>query len=372
PYPSNRSYIVVELEPTVTAALAVGAQEDDICVFVDPEDMDGFAIGDELAIGDLEEDYELISFDVTRGLFSIDDGLDLDVEEGAAVSWIGPMQRGYESVETEMYEDSMYFADHIIVANPDNLDFGSCTGSVRITAPEETEVEDAYYNGEGCGFVVYALELDVDLSMAYASGTPVEGYNYNFAGAYNTVVVSGPYTAGVTEIEVDNASGLEAGDGILFDEGGMPVFAVIESIDGNVLTLTAGLSADVASGVTAEEATFISTEMVTGYPFVLVKNMIGVKPNSTVTFDDGVETDSATVVGALSDGSGAGYLVIDDITSNSEGNPYNFDADTTVVTIGSSRDADVLQVKVLDRSGNPSCAWFDEVGFDEDGDWDIF
>ena len=389
PYPSNRSYIMVDLAPAITTTLSAAAAEDDVLIAV--ADQMGFALGDRVIIGEEDVDY-IYGFNAAG--FILDYGLDEDAASGAQVAVVNTIDDGYDSVTGTLYRDSNYWDRYIVVADAT----GMVGGSSVITEPDLGQI-DIVYGMASDG--TYRLRLAAAPTAAMAAGDTIEGYDVP-TGAPDTTLdveaIPGATTIDVLDVtafEVDNlvAFQVDTDDDGTVDTWEFRTVTAIDDVEIQLLLSSAVSGAmPVGTGVWVVPAgSLFETELAIGWPALRLTNttasFYGIQPGSSITIDDGTESETANITEAYSYNYGLGdywIVVIDAVLEDSEdpAAPYTFVAGTPYV-IDSSRGADCLQVNLMDRSGNDSSdtdvdcdgeADFDQIGYEEvdSGDFDVF
>ncbi|MCX5852604.1 MAG: hypothetical protein NT072_11235, partial [Deltaproteobacteria bacterium] len=392
PYPSNRAYIMIDLEPAIATTLTEdfgGYCGGNVLLgpgyeygyYLFTESVGGFAAGDPITITDAEGNHygggnhcELLN---NTGRIAVDRGICEDIlAEGAKVFFNGPVNSGYDGTETYVQRGTCYHTPFILVEDASAEDHYIDGGSV-ILAPEK-----AYVAGTGSNnyreFDGVGLEYPYFTESAYSAGTAVEGITPS--GASTTVYND---NSGDNVVDVYNASGFSIGDTVVFDISDATIVRTIIDIntasDPDTITVDGGAITVDEDDYVNECITF-STVLAFGYPMIELHESAGIQVGSTITFDpDGENPWTTTVTGVAYRANIHGVTKFTNGVTVSDLPPLDeqeqwvcFDSGTIVVT-NSSRAPDALQVKLKDRSGNDSSVWYDQIGYEEvDGGWSIF
>ena len=371
-YPSNRKIIMVDLAPAITTTLAADAAMNDTVIAVASQS--NFALGDRLSIGDGY--YTLVAF--TSNGFTLNTGLAAAASSGDTVACANTMDGGYASVDGTLSNATNVLDSYLILADVT----GITAGASVITAPDLGAVT---YVDSTTGTIGVATAP----TAALAAGDTISGYEVPVAGTGVATAAAPDAIAGTNTIVVNDNTPFAVGDLIAFYVGTTPAIQFIEvtsvNADGITLLVDGVLNADLPAGnevFIIDPATIFTTTLAAGYPNVLLPSAYKIKPGSTITFTDGVETSSATVTEAYITGGIFGYsnvVVLDDVLVDSTNAPYAFAAGSTF-TNDSTRQPDSLQVNLMDRSGNDSNATdadgdavadFDQIGFELQGDTSV-
>ena len=372
PYPSNRAYILVDFQPTVTTTLTADAVAADMEISVTTADMDNFARGDLLNIDDTDEE-RIVGFDVVAGTFTLNLGLTNDCDSGDVVYWSGPINAGYEDVSGTL-NDATDLNDLLLyVESTDNMG----ANQTMLTTPASGLVPDV-------NAVSGRLVVTTAPDSCLASGSTVSGYSVRAAAGdilgddttdTDTIAVTTMAAALANQavIVVVDATDITAGNILILDFGGPGQQQLtVQAVAGFTVTLATNLTTVVPGGTTVDERVDVSTTLAVGYPLVNLPILDGIKPNSNITFTNaaGDESDTAKVVGVVGNA-----VVIDDILKNSADVRYTF-AIGADYTVDSSRVPDALQINVLDRAGIATSATDtdgdgtadrDQIGYEEVG-----
>jgi hypothetical protein len=361
-YQSDFSFIQMDLEPAVATTTTADAMAGDNVISV--ADNTGFAMGDNVRIGDTNEYlYGLVG---TTGLLV--NSLGADEVSGSDAHWRGPVQNGYSDVTGTLSANSGQYSQYLDVAS--NADV--VAGSARLSTGELVTAKGQYF-----GFGMDQIFLNAAPTAVIAPGAAVTGYNVNVSGTCNTTLAAAA-AAGANTITVASGTDCADGDPIVIDfgdaAGGIELFTISSGGGTTTLTLSGNLANAHAVGETVDERSTWSTTSTTGWPRVAVGSTTGIKVGSTITFDNGTDTDTATVVSVIN-----GYVFLDAIPTAST----SFDFITgDSWTVDSSRAPDALEVQVMDTSGNTTddtdrdgdgIADRDQIGYEEvGGSWDRF
>jgi hypothetical protein len=361
PYPSNFSYFEVDLKPAVATTTTADAMAGDYLVSV--ADTTGFAGGDNVAVGDSNE-YLYGMLGTTTLVVT---PLGKDEASGSDAYWRGPVQNGYSDVTGTLPTNTSTYSQRLIVDDNTNV----VANNSRISTGELVTATGAW------GFDLDQLYLGTAPTAVIAPGAAVTGYNINVSGTCNTTLANAA-AAGANTIDIVSGTDCADGDPIVIDfgdgAGGIELFTIASGGGTTTLTLSGNLANAHGIGETVDERTSWTATASAGWPLIYLGNTVEVKHGSTITFDNGTDTDTATVESVIN-----GYVVLDGIPTASTS--FDFIAGDSW-TVDSSRGPDALQVKVQDRSDNDSSdtdtdgdgnANKDQIGYEEvDGAWDVF
>ena len=380
PYPSNRSFILVDLQPTVTTTLTAAADAGDTEISVTPADMGNFAIRDLLNIDDTDEG-RIVGFDVA-GTFTLNAGLTDDYDSGDAVYWRGPIQAGYDDVNGALNAATNTNDLRLRVESTDNMG----TNETVLTTPASGLVT-------GMAPAADMLTVTTAPDSYLASGSTVSGYSVRTAAGdlpvpggdtadTDTIAFSWMNAAALINqpvIVVADATDIAVDEILILDFGGanqqqVTVKTVVPTVaPAATVTFIANLTNALPAGTTVDQRVDVSTTLAVGYPLINLPGggLTGIKPNSEITFSNDDESDTATVVGVFENA-----VVINDILEDSAGARYTFVGGNDY-TVDSSRNPDALQINVLDRAeiatsatdtDGDGTADRDQIGYEEVGD----
>ena len=365
PYPSNFSYIEVDLAPVVATTTSADATAGDNIISV--VDNAGFAANDQIRIGDTNE--TLYGFIGSTGL--VVNVLGNDEASGGDTYWRGPVANGYSDVTGTLPFNSGTYSQYLSVDSFVDI----VAGNARLSTGER--VTGTCPNCFGWG--IDDILLATSPATAIAPGAAVTGYNVNVSGTCNTTLAA-PAAIGANTITVAAGTNCADGDPIVIDfgdaAGGIELFTITTGGGTVNLILSGNLVNAHGAGETVQERTTWTTAATAGWPRIYVGNTAGIQPGSSITFDNGTDTDTLGVVSVIN-----GYVFLDGIPEDAANTPFAFVA-ADDWSNNSSRGADALEVQVLDRSGNNSDATdtdgdgngnFDQIGYEEvGGAWGVF
>jgi len=374
PYPSNFSYIEVDLAPALTDAVT----GDTIITVADNA---GFADNDSIDIGG---EVETVTGFIAAGQLVIS-SLGGDVASGSDVYWRGPVQNGYSDVQGSLGAASNNL--EFVVGLDDNtglvVNNSAILGARVISAPGTPFL----------GFS-YATTETVTTKPAVAPGGAVGGYHVGVtagddgtldndaadADSIASVTVPGGIAAGATvTVTVGSTADMSTGELVAVSFLTDNIREVVAVTVTSGTTFTATFSNTHPAGATVQEISSFTLASPAGFPYVQVSSTSNMQPGSSLTVTDAVDpaqTQTVTVLSAL----GGSYIVPDSLLRTNV--PAPFSSGSTYVN-DSSRGADALEVQVLDRSGNNSDATdtdgdgngnFNQIGYEEVGgaSWGVF
>lgn len=364
-YPSNRGYILVDLDPTVTTELTENVDidgKDPEVIHVTMSTMVNFAIRDFVSASAANDAGRINGFDYTAATFTLSATFDDDVDRGSTVYWRGPIQNGNDNVA-----GTVVGVDYNRVYVLDDTDFAQA--STYLTSPCRTRFVSGGAN---------ILTLVERPTSAFDSGQAVAGYKAADTGLTINDAINAAFDD--DEIEVFGADGvIEEDDILVFDFGDDLIEAEVEDVEagtgpagGDLVTLDEEADdLELEDGMTIHiRGDAISTTAVCGYPTVGLSTTAGIQPNTPIAFTEAgadPETGSASVTGVY-----LSRAVINAILEDADGDPITF-AGGSFTTTGTARTPDALQVNLIDRSDNDSGDTDDQIGYEEvGGAFDVF